>query len=71
MDFVFVLEMTAEAIRSGFARQTCTSLARTLYGGISEDGTPVEPCLPARSRICIITFDRTLQFYDFSVSLDG
>jgi protein transport protein SEC24 len=65
---VFVLEMTADAIRSGFAKRSCDSLLRTLYGGVDEDGVTAEPCIPAESRICIITFDRTLQFYDFTVS---
>ena len=68
MDFVFVIEMTSEAITSGFAKASCESLLRTLYGGQSDDGTQVEPCFPEQSRLCIMTFDRTLQFYEFSVS---
>lgn len=69
LNFVFLIEMTAEAIRSGFARKSCEAVMRTLYGGLSDDGTQLTPCFPHQSRACIITFDRTLQFYDFSVSL--
>ncbi|KIP06361.1 hypothetical protein PHLGIDRAFT_19471 [Phlebiopsis gigantea 11061_1 CR5-6] len=66
MAFVFVIEITAEAIHSGFATKSCESLLRTLYGGQLDDGTQVEPCFPEQSRICIMSFDRTLQFYEFS-----
>lgn len=69
MDYVFVIEMTADAIRSGFARKSCEALARTLYGGVSEEGTPAKPCFPANIRMCLITFDRTLHFYNFTVSV--
>ena len=68
MDYVFVLEMTVDAIRSGFAQKSCESLLRILYGGVGDDGVISEPCFPSGSRICIITFDRTLQFYDFTVA---
>ena len=60
--------MTAEAIRSGFSQKSCESLLRILYGGVSDDGTQVAPCFPQSSRVCIITFDKTLQFYNLSVS---
>lgn len=67
MDYVFALDVSAEAISSGFTRKVCDSLARMLYGGISEEGLQVEPCFPQGSRICILSYDRTLHFYDFSV----
>ncbi len=67
MDFVFALDVSSEAIRSDFTRKACESLASILFGGLLEDGSRVEPCFPPHSRLCILTFDRTIQFYDLSV----
>jgi len=69
MSYVFALDVSSEAIQSGFTRSACTALLDVLYGHEPEyeGGATVEPCISAEAKICIITFDRTLHFYDLSV----
>ena len=66
LDYVFAIEVTAEAVASGFTLHACNSLQRMLYGDDEAD-PPIPPCIPPQSRVCIITFDRTIHFYDFAV----
>jgi protein transport protein SEC24 len=68
MAYVFAFDVSFEAIQSGFLRAACASLHTVLYGGTSEFNLPLEPCFPTESRLAILTFDRTLHFYDLSVS---
>lgn len=68
MDYVFAIDVSAEAIRSGFTSSACVSLLRTLYGETSQDGSVVlEPCISPHCRIGILAYDRTLYFYNLSV----
>ncbi|RXW18670.1 hypothetical protein EST38_g7189 [Candolleomyces aberdarensis] len=69
MDYVFALDVSDQAIQSGFVRDACTSLLEMLYGRTLEDGTMLEPYFPTASRICIITFNSLLHFYDLSSDL--
>ncbi|KAJ3484683.1 hypothetical protein NLI96_g5487 [Meripilus lineatus] len=71
LDYVFILEVSTEAICSGFARSACESISRILYGSSPNDVGAVEPCFPAASRICIMTFDTTLHFYDLTPTLEA
>ena len=63
MDYVFAFDVSQEAVRSGFLQSACNALIELLYG---RDDT-IGPCFPSSSRIAIIAFDRTLQFYNLSV----
>lgn len=63
MDYVFVVDVSQEAVRSGFLQVACSVLLEALYG---RDDT-VLPCFPPSSRIAILAYDRTLQFYNLSV----
>jgi protein transport protein SEC24 len=67
MDYVFAFDVSDQAIQSGFVRDACTSLLEMLYGRTLEDGTMLEPYFPTASKICIITFNSSLHFYDLSV----
>lgn len=67
MNYVFAFDVSLEANQSGFLRAACASLHTVLYGGTSEYGLPLESCFPNESHIAILTFDRTLHFYDLSV----
>ena len=66
MDYVFAFDVSQDAVRSGFLQTACVVLTEVLYG--REDGT-VAPCFPPASRIAIVAYDRTLQFYNLSVRL--
>lgn len=67
MDYVFAIDVTVDALSSGFTTQACNSLLRVLYGDEAAE-PPVQPCIRPQSRICIMTFDSSVHFYDLSVS---
>lgn len=67
LDYVFAIEVTADAVCSGFTSKACESLSRALFGDDTTE-PPVPPCISHHSRICIVTFDQTVHFYDLSVS---
>ncbi|CDO77071.1 hypothetical protein BN946_scf184473.g15 [Trametes cinnabarina] len=67
MDYVFVLDVSQEAVRSGFLKVACATLLEVLFG----DGESIPPCFPQSSRIAILAFDRTLQFYNLSSEIVG
>ncbi|KAI0761129.1 sec24-like protein [Irpex lacteus] len=66
MDYVFAIDVTVDALSSGFTTQACNSLLRVLYG----DEAAEQPCIRPQSRICIMTFDSSVHFYDLSSHLD-
>lgn len=61
MNYVFLIDVSYEAVVSGMVSSACSGILQTLYGG--------EGCWPSASKVSIITFDRVLHFYDISVSL--
>ncbi|KAL1749852.1 hypothetical protein FB107DRAFT_280232 [Schizophyllum commune] len=105
LSYVFALDVSREAVQSGFLRASCEALRGVLFGeggdpwaddpndpsasfaGLSLDptassssttgaghsspnsGLPPAPCLPPvfppNSRLCLLTFDRAVHFYDF------
>lgn len=67
MAYLFALDVSQEAVQSGFLRAACASLRSLLYGGIGADGSEIQPCFPTESVLGIITYDETLHFYDLSV----
>lgn len=70
MRYVFALDVSQEAVTSGLLETACAALLSTLLGVEQEDGSaPPEPCIPPASEIAIITFDRTIHYYNLSVSL--
>ncbi|KAI0701385.1 Sec23/Sec24 trunk domain-containing protein [Cytidiella melzeri] len=69
MDYVFVIDVSADAFSSGFTEHASRSLIRTLYGDETGE-TFIPPCIPPQSRICIMTFDSTVHFYDISPHLE-
>lgn len=83
MNCIFALDVSYEAVQSGFLKSACKIILDILYGGgVSlptteeeeedvESETLVDPqILPAwkhGGKVAIVTFDRELCFYDLSV----
>jgi len=68
MRYVFVLDVSDAAMRSGFLATSCVALRAILYGRVSEDGSEaVQACLPSCCSVALVTFDNVLNFYDLSV----
>ncbi|KIM91651.1 hypothetical protein PILCRDRAFT_94365 [Piloderma croceum F 1598] len=69
MNYMFAFDVSLEAVRSGFLRTSCNSLHDMLYGRTEEDGSVAESCFPAESHVAILTFDKSLHFYNLSSHL--
>lgn len=67
--YVFAFDVSQQAMQSGFTRTACLQVLDLLYGYDAQDGTHVEPCFPAQSPVCIISYDREIQFYDLTVRM--
>jgi protein transport protein SEC24 len=72
MRYVFVIDVSSEAVKSGLVHSACAALLDILYGPTeqTEQGDNLDtggPCFPSGSQIAVITFDRTLHFYNLSV----
>ena len=67
LHYLFALDVSINAVESGFLRSVCTILLDALYGGTATDGSTFEPCFPQGCRVGILTFDQTLHFYNLSV----
>ncbi|KAJ6478717.1 sec24-related protein [Mycena vitilis] len=58
MNYVFALDVSDEALRSGLLHTACSAIQDILFGP--------NACFPPESEIAIITFDLTLHFHDLS-----
>ncbi|KAJ6487756.1 sec24-related protein [Mycena sanguinolenta] len=61
MNFVFALDVSSEAVRSGLLHSACATIQDILFGQ--------NACFPPDSELAIITFDLTLHFHDLSSDL--
>ncbi|KAL4067050.1 hypothetical protein V8B97DRAFT_2025337 [Scleroderma yunnanense] len=69
MNCLLAFDVSFEAIESGLLQSACQAFIDILYGYTTEHGTSMEPCFPQGCRIGILTFDRTLHFYNLSPNL--
>lgn len=68
LDYLFALDVSVNAIRSGFLKSACGVLRDLLYGSASHDGTQSNPSFPQGCQLAILTYDTSLHFYNLSVS---
>ncbi|EIW78679.1 hypothetical protein CONPUDRAFT_108653 [Coniophora puteana RWD-64-598 SS2] len=66
---IFALDTTADAVNSGFLRAACDALRGALYGGVREDGSEFARCVPREARIGVVSFDRSVAFWELSPNL--
>ncbi|GAA6041073.1 hypothetical protein JCM8097_004706 [Rhodosporidiobolus ruineniae] len=78
LSYIFAIDVSWSAVQSGLVKSVASSLRELLYGpreGEEEknpDGTPVEEPrkgLPEGAKVAIVTFDRTVQFYNLKPEL--
>lgn len=67
MRFLFVVNVSSDAITTGIAQAACMAIKAVLFGGETLDGARMDPCFPVGSKVAIMTYDSTLHFYDLSV----
>jgi len=78
MRYVFVIDVSSEAVNSGMLLSTCRALKEILIPPIiaaaagGQDAEPsiyATPTFPTQNQVAILTFDRTLHFYNLSVCI--
>lgn len=71
--YLFLIDITQEAINRGVLAATCQGILRALYGTDPEQDAeseePQPPRLPVGSKVGIVTFDKEVQFYNLTAGL--
>lgn len=76
LKWLFLLDVTQEAVSRGFLEACCDGILAALYGGDAQDeaedgSTPVPArALPEGSKVGIITYDKLVHFYNLSSRLE-
>ncbi|EXJ62307.1 hypothetical protein A1O7_02741 [Cladophialophora yegresii CBS 114405] len=73
MRWLFMIDITQEAINRGFLESVCKGVLDTLYEGDGEEipeGDTETRRLPAGARVAIVTYDKEIQFYNLTAGLD-
>lgn len=71
--WLFLIDVTAEAVDRGFLAAFCEGIISALYGGSgngSEEGESVAR-IPEGAKVGIMTFDRGIHFYNLSSKLEA
>jgi protein transport protein SEC24 len=71
--WLFVIDVSAEAVNRGFLDGFCEGIIRALYGDSTEGATGEEPKsqLPKGAKVGILTFDKEMHFYNLSPQLQS
>lgn len=64
LSYVFAIDVSASATQSGMVKACCEALKIALYSNTSE-----HPKLTSANKIGILTYDKSVQFYNLHVSL--
>ena len=69
--WVFLIDVTAEAINRGFLRGFCEGVLNALYSDGAEDqAQSSQRRIPPGAKVGIVTFDKEIHFYNLSPGLD-
>ncbi|KAH9946861.1 sec24-like protein [Amylocystis lapponica] len=66
LEYLFAFDVSAEAIQSGFTNAACLALLGLLYPSAPADGSDSMSRIPSGCKIAIISYDRTVHFYELS-----
>lgn len=69
MRWLFLIDVSAEAISKGFVHGICEGILNSIYPEDAEEGTQTQR-LPPGAKVGIVTFDREVQFYNLSSRLE-
>ncbi|KAF2711466.1 Sec23/Sec24 family protein-like protein [Pleomassaria siparia CBS 279.74] len=73
--WLFLIDVTAEAVNRGFLDGFCEGIISALYGGNdkdeSEEGGSTQGRFPPGSKIGIVTFDKDIHYYNLSPNLES
>ncbi|TKX21587.1 Sec23/Sec24 trunk domain-containing protein [Elsinoe australis] len=69
MRWLFLIDVSAEAISKGFVHGVCEGILNSIYPEDAEEGTQTQR-LPPGAKVGIVTFDREVQFYNLSSRLE-
>lgn len=67
LQYLFIIDISMEAVRSGITRAASTFISRIFYGDTDSEQPA---CLPSGCPVGIMTYDSTLHFYDLSENLE-
>jgi protein transport protein SEC24 len=68
--WLFLIDVTAEAVNRGFLHGFCEGIMNALYGGSDNvDGSATTSRIPKGAKVGIVTFDKEMQFYNLSPKL--
>ncbi len=74
--WLFLIDVSAEAVNRGFLDGFCEGIINALYGAPEspdddgQDDGATQTSLPAGSKVGIVTFDKEIHFYNLSSNLD-
>ncbi|KAF8636921.1 hypothetical protein AX17_003172 [Amanita inopinata Kibby_2008] len=67
MNYIFAIDVSHEAVTTGFLQSACDAIRRALFGDVDASGVTVEPfaepCFPPDSQLAIITYDQSVHFH--------
>lgn len=64
LNYIFALDVSHDAVQSGFLRSACSTIRTVLYG---DENANQPPSFPPTSELAILTFDSSIHFYDLSL----
>ncbi|OAG44255.1 hypothetical protein AYO21_01251 [Fonsecaea monophora] len=73
MRWLFMIDITQEAINKGFVNAVCQGILDSIYGREGEMSSGEDTLsigLPAGARVGIVTYDKEVQFYNLTPGLD-
>ena len=65
--YVFAIDVSWTAAQSGMIREVAGGIRDILYGAENENGERLGGSLPPGARVGLITFDRTVHYYNLQV----